>query len=713
MEINLFGYKLSNKKDKNKNIGYSLPSLFERYGDDLENARTFYPQYEKSLYVYACVKKIAQKVSAVDYTLLKVVNSNGDTKEVKSHPILDLLYSPNPNQTKKEFVDQWIHNKELTGENFIWKVRNGSNIPVEMYNLRPDKMTIVYDKENNIVGYEFKVSNTSVTTFVPEDIIHDKNTNPSNPARGYSPIKSASARVQTEEYATAFQRDFFKRNARPDAILKVKDYVREDTKEDIIDKWENKYMGTGKGSKLAILEAGLEYQQVAVSQREMDYIESLKATRDDILVAFQVPKPIVAITDQVNYANAKTATEIFLRDTILPEVLNIIEVLNERMVYTDFDVRLQLDYVDFIAEDRELVLKEYEKGLTLNYLTINEVRMKEGLEPIVGGWSIYMPMGMTPVGGIPQNKDLGGKVIELDAKAIKQIEDNFRNPKTKKVRVNKEARILFEEIENLTTKMAGDIKKAIKAKAQAQAVELRRLFEDKDARQAYYDAVNKKLDDKSKPFAEVIKDFMDKQETRVLEAFKEKKSITKDLGGIIDKKKEAKLFSEISLPFLDEYFKQAGTEALASLAPAEDFNMSQAIKNSIAKRATFLGNSVMDTTIDKIANIISQGLDEGKGTAEIASNIRNVYAEIPAWRAEMIARTEATNANNDGLIEGYKQSGIATHKEWVATLDDRTRDEHIALNGEVVQVDQSFSNGLQSPSEINCRCVIAPVLKIE
>jgi len=141
--------------------------------------------------------------------------------------------------------------------------------------------------------------------------------------------------------------------------------------------------------------------------------------------------------------------------------------------------------------------------------------------------------------------------------------------------------------------------------------------------------------------------------------------------------------------------------------------MSQAIKNSIAKRATFLGNSVMDTTIDKIANIISQGLDEGKGTSEIASNIRNVYAEIPAWRAEMIARTEATNANNDGLIEGYKQSGIATHKEWVATLDDRTRDEHIALNGEVVQVDQSFSNGLQSPSEINCRCVIAPVLKIE
>lgn len=77
----------------------------------------------------------------------------------------------------------------------------------------------------------------------------------------------------------------------------------------------------------------------------------------------------------------------------------------------------------------------------------------------------------------------------------------------------------------------------------------------------------------------------------------------------------------------------------------------------------------------------------------------------------MIARTEATNANNEGLMEGYKQSGIATHKEWVATQDDRTRDEHLALNGEVVNVDSDFSNGLPFPQEVNCRCVVAPVFR--
>ena len=61
----------------------------------------------------------------------------------------------------------------------------------------------------------------------------------------------------------------------------------------------------------------------------MDYIESLRFTRDDILVAFHVPKPIVAITDDVNLANAQTAMTIFLSETIYPELVRLEEKINE------------------------------------------------------------------------------------------------------------------------------------------------------------------------------------------------------------------------------------------------------------------------------------------------------------------------------------------------------------------------------------------------
>ena len=687
----------------------SLPQLLEMYGDDLGNKTQFFSQYEKSLYVYACVKKIAQKVSSVDFELLRVVNGNGDAKEVKTSPLLDLLYSPNPSQTKKQFVDQWLHNKLLAGENFIWKVRDTAGNVVEMYNLRPDLMEVIYNKDGELMGYEFKKSVSEVSSFVPEDIIHDKAINPNDPRRGFSPVKPASSRVETEEYATAFQRDFFKRNARPDAILKVKDYLREDAKEDIREKWEAKYSGVGKSSKLAILEAGLEYQQVAISQREMDYIESLRFTRDDILVAFQVPKPIVAITDQVNFANAKTATEIFLRETILPEVLNVCEMLNERLVYPDFDVRLSITYTDFIPEDRELALKEYEKGITLNYLTINEVRIKEGLEPVVGGWSIYKPLGEAPIGGIPQNKSV---LFELNEDDIKKLS----TPKPRRVKnLNPKCVLFFKIKADVTKTLTQEVKAELKRDTKAKAQKLRKLFDDPVQRQAYYDTVNKSLDSKAVDYAEAIKDFMSDQEDRVLAGFEAEaskglfdKSLPKK---IIDVKKEAKLLSEITLPFLEKYFRESGEQALAGLAPAEEFNISQARQNAIAKRADYVGKAVNDTTVERLEKLISEGLANGLGNNEISDSIRSLYSEIPIWRADMIARTEATNANNEGLMEGYKQSGIATHKEWIATQDDRTRDEHLALNGETVPVDSEFSNGLPYPQEVNCRCVVAPVFK--
>jgi SPP1 gp7 family putative phage head morphogenesis protein len=88
--------------------------------------------------------------------------------------------------------------------------------------------------------------------------------------------------------------------------------------------------------------------------------------------------------------------------------------------------------------------------------------------------------------------------------------------------------------------------------------------------------------------------------------------------------------------------------------------------------------------------------------------VREVYKQFPDWRAELIARTEATAANNAGFQDAYQQSGVANAKEWIATKDARTRDEHIALDGEVVALGSTFSNGIEFPSEPNCRCVLGP-----
>ncbi|EYB67406.1 hypothetical protein DEIPH_ctg041orf0001 [Deinococcus phoenicis] len=51
-------------------------------------------------------------------------------------------------------------------------------------------------------------------------------------------------------------------------------------------------------------------------------------------------------------------------------------------------------------------------------------------------------------------------------------------------------------------------------------------------------------------------------------------------------------------------------------------------------------------------------------------------------------------------------------KTWHTRIDGRERDEHRAMDGETVPIDEPFSNGLMQPGEPNCRCVVTYVAKV-
>lgn len=122
-----------------------------------------------------------------------------------------------------------------------------------------------------------------------------------------------------------------------------------------------------------------------------------------------------------------------------------------------------------------------------------------------------------------------------------------------------------------------------------------------------------------------------------------------------------------------------------------------------------------------IASAITQGVLQGEGIDEVARRIRSV-ADMDCRAAMRTARTAMTSAQNAGRVDAYGRAegmGIHVRKQWLATLDGRTRHSHRRLDGETVGMDESFSNGLGYPgdpgpgigSEVyNCRCTLVPVV---
>ena len=119
-----------------------------------------------------------------------------------------------------------------------------------------------------------------------------------------------------------------------------------------------------------------------------------------------------------------------------------------------------------------------------------------------------------------------------------------------------------------------------------------------------------------------------------------------------------------------------------------------------------------------INSAILQGVLQGDSIPNIADRLQQV-TDMDRRAAIRNARTMMTGAQNSGRIDAYDRAsnlGINIQKEWLATLDGRTRDSHAALDGERVDYKKAFSNGLMypgdpngDPSEVyNCRCTMVP-----
>jgi SPP1 gp7 family putative phage head morphogenesis protein len=115
-----------------------------------------------------------------------------------------------------------------------------------------------------------------------------------------------------------------------------------------------------------------------------------------------------------------------------------------------------------------------------------------------------------------------------------------------------------------------------------------------------------------------------------------------------------------------------------------------------------------------LQSAITQGLLQGESIPKIAKRMQRV-TNMDRSAAIRNARTAMTGAQNGGRLDAMKRAqerGIAMKKGWLATLDGRTRDSHAAMDGEEVELDETFSNGLMFPGDANgepsdiynCRC---------
>lgn len=119
----------------------------------------------------------------------------------------------------------------------------------------------------------------------------------------------------------------------------------------------------------------------------------------------------------------------------------------------------------------------------------------------------------------------------------------------------------------------------------------------------------------------------------------------------------------------------------------------------------------------QITASVTSSILQGKSIKHMADDLQKRITTMSRESAIRTARTAVTGAQNAGRMDSYaaaEKMGIKLKKEWLATLDARTRHSHAMLDGEQVAQDKKFSNGCRFPGDpqgppweiYNCRCTL-------
>lgn len=313
-----------------------------------------------------------------------------EIEEVLQHPLIELLQRVNGQMETFELRYLTEQSKETTGNAFWWKVRNNLGTPEELWFLHPQFMKVVADKTRFISGFKYGRQNQAV--FIPiEDIVFFRNPDVSSPVLGIGELQKAIVPVDLSNEMNTHELNLLARGGTPESVMSfpAEQTVSPDEIKRMKRDYKRKYAGTRNAGNLMISTGGAKIEKFGFNQKEMQFLGGRKWSRSEIFGVFGVPETFVDMPS-VSRSNADTANTEYQRRTILPKLIMTEDTLNEQLV-NEFDENLFVAFDNPVPEDKEFRLKEKQTNITIGYSTVNEERMRDGLDPIDGGDELQTP----------------------------------------------------------------------------------------------------------------------------------------------------------------------------------------------------------------------------------------------------------------------------------------------------------------------------------
>ena len=275
----------------------------------------------------------AMKISTVNRCAEVLSNSMGvlplyimnekSKERLEEHRLGRVLWGrANEAMTSFDYNRLMLCNQILRGNAYAWICRDRrTGYPLELIPLPPDYVTIRFDGAGHL-WYVFTHPVTGEVTWLRnEDVLHYKAYSEDG-IEGISVLRRASLTLDTARAAQQYENSVWHSGGQPSGILTTDsdlgDYeetqpdgtkVVIDPKEQVRQAWEAIHRGPGNAFRVAVLDLGLKYQPISMTNTDAQFVESNEVRVADVCRFFGVPLHLAYAGKQSYQSNEQNGIE--------------------------------------------------------------------------------------------------------------------------------------------------------------------------------------------------------------------------------------------------------------------------------------------------------------------------------------------------------------------------------------------------------------------
>jgi HK97 family phage portal protein len=348
---------------------------------------------------YACVLLISDTISTLPVDSFQRIDGN----RIPYRPQPSWIQRPDVDLLRTEHYQQVLISLLLDGNAFVRIYRDTTGQIANLVVLDPNRVKITRTPVTRELLYI--IDDNNQYPVMAKDMLHMTEMRKAGELRGISRVTELKDNLGLASALQSFASRFFGQGATTSGVIETPHGLNREQSKELVEGFDGQHSGYRKAHKTGILTGGAKFIRTGVNPDEAQMLDSQKFAVEQIARIFRVPPPMIGITSAgaMSYNSVEQQNINFVTHTLRPYIAKMEDAYSTLLPNGAF-IRFNVD--GLLRGDFATRMNGYSIGSQAGFLSVNDIRRFEDLQPVDGGDVYRVPLA---------NVDLGAaSLVETD-----------------------------------------------------------------------------------------------------------------------------------------------------------------------------------------------------------------------------------------------------------------------------------------------------------